>query len=82
VQEENYMREAVEKVLNEYVRPRLVADGGDVELIDVDETRGIVRIRLMGSCASCPMSGLTFLGLVETTLKKRVPGVKIVEPMM
>ena len=76
------MREAVEKVLNEYVRPRLAADGGDVELIDVDEKKGMVRVRLMGSCASCPMSGLTFLSLVEATLKKRVPGVKIVEPLM
>ena len=75
------MREEVEKVLNDYIRPRLVADGGDVELIDVDDAKGIVKIRLLGSCASCPMSGLTFLSLVEATLKQRVPGVKIVEPV-
>jgi len=75
------MREAIEKVLNESVRPKLAADGGDVELIDVDEKKGIVKIRLVGSCASCPMSGLTFLSLVEATIKQRVPGVKVVEPI-
>ena len=75
------MREAIEKALNEYVRPRLAADGGDVELIDVDENRGIVKIRLVGSCASCPMSGLTFLSLVETTIKQKVPEVKVVQPI-
>ena len=75
------MREAIEKVLNEFVRPKLAVDGGNVELIDVDEKNGIVKIRLVGSCASCPMSGLTFLSLVEATIKQRVPEVKIVEPI-
>jgi Fe-S cluster biogenesis protein NfuA len=75
------MRETIEKVLNEYVRPKLAADGGDVELIDVDENKGVVKIRLVGSCANCPMSGLTFLSLVETTIKQKVPEVKVVQPI-
>ena len=47
------MREKVEAVLDE-IRPSLQADGGDVELIDVTED-GIVKVRLKGACAGCPM---------------------------
>ena len=71
------MREAVEKALN-LVRPALQADGGDVELVDVDEA-GVVRVKLTGACGSCPMSTMTLKMGVERVLKEQVPGVTSVE---
>ena len=66
----------VSKVIDE-VRPHLQADGGDVELVDVID--GVVKVRLKGSCAGCPMSQMTIKWGVENYLKKKVPGVKSVE---
>jgi len=66
----------VSKVIDE-VRPHLQADGGDVELVDVKD--GVVKVRLKGSCAGCPMSQMTIKWGVESYLKKKVPGVKSVE---
>ncbi|MDO9079365.1 MAG: NifU family protein [Desulfuromonadales bacterium] len=71
------MREAVEKALN-LVRPALQADGGDVELVDVNEA-GVVRVKLTGACGSCPMSTMTLKMGVERVLKEQVPGVTSVE---
>lgn len=72
------MRKEVEKVIDE-IRPRLQADGGDVELIDVEERTGIVRVRLTGACAGCPFSQMTLKNGIEQLLKKKVPTVKRVE---
>lgn len=72
------MRKEVEKVIDE-IRPILQADGGDVELIDVEEQTGIVRVRLTGACAGCPHSQMTVKMVVEQLLKKKVPTVKRVE---
>lgn len=71
------MHEAVEKALN-LVRPALQADGGDVELVDVNEA-GVVRVKLTGACGSCPMSTMTLKMGVERVLKEQVPGVTSVE---
>jgi Fe-S cluster biogenesis protein NfuA len=68
------LREKVAEVL-EKIRPALQADGGDVELIDVQED-GIVKVRLKGACAGCPMSQMTLKQGIESTLKQEVPGVK------
>ncbi|TXT42724.1 MAG: nitrogen-fixing NifU domain-containing protein [Spirochaetes bacterium] len=57
------------------VRPSLQADGGDIELVSVDED-GIVKVRLTGSCGSCPYSLMTLKQGVEAYLKKVVPEVK------
>ncbi len=59
------------------VRPALIADGGNVELVDVKD--GIVKLRLQGACAGCPMSQLTLTNGVERHLKNVVPGVDRVE---
>ena len=67
----------VEKVLDE-VRPGLQADGGDVELVDVTED-GIVKVKLTGACAGCPMSTLTLKMAIEKRLKEKIPEVKAVE---
>ncbi|MGW8325233.1 MAG: NifU family protein, partial [Desulfobacterales bacterium] len=61
------MREKVEKALND-VRPSLQADGGDVELVDVENN--IVKVRLKGACAGCPMSQMTLKQGIERYLKK------------
>ncbi len=71
------MREKVEQALNK-VRPRLQADGGDVELLDVSAD-GVVKVRLKGACGGCPMSQLTLKMGIERILKQEVPEVKSVE---
>ena len=70
------MKEEVEKVLEE-VRPYLLSHGGDAELIDVVE--GVVKLRLKGSCAGCPMSQMTIKWGVEQYLKKKIPSIVRVE---
>ena len=72
------MREQVEKALDE-IRPALQADGGDIELVDVNEETGVVEVKLVGACAGCPMSQLTLQMGVERVLKGKVPGVTKVE---
>jgi Fe-S cluster biogenesis protein NfuA len=70
------MREKVETAINK-IRPMLQADGGDVELVDVED--GIVKVRLQGACAGCPMSQMTLKNGIERFLKKEIPEVKSVE---
>ena len=70
------MKEKVQKVIDE-IRPSLQADGGDVELVDVSAD-GIVKVRLVGACAGCPMSQMTLKSGIEKYLKKMVPEVKSV----
>lgn len=72
----NVMTERVQKVIDE-VRPNLQADGGDIELIDVED--GIVKVQLKGACAGCPMSTMTIKWGVENLLKKKIPEVVRVE---
>ena len=70
------MKEEVEKVLEE-VRPYLRAEGGDVELVDV--TDGVVKVKLTGACAGCPMSQMTLKWGVEQYLKKKIPSIVSVD---
>jgi Fe-S cluster biogenesis protein NfuA len=70
------MRENVEKVLQK-IRPSLQADGGDIELIDIQD--GVVKVKLTGACGGCPMSQMTLKMGVERALKEEVPEVKGVE---
>jgi Fe-S cluster biogenesis protein NfuA len=74
--EVNLMREKVEEILKQ-IRPSLQADGGDVELVDVVD--GVVKLKLKGSCAGCPMSQMTLAFGIERVLKEKVPEVKKVE---
>ena len=71
------MREDVEKALGE-IRPKLQADGGDVELVEVDEN-GVVKVRLTGACRGCPMAQITLKQGIEKILKEAVPAVDHVE---
>lgn len=70
------MREQVEEAIKE-IRPYLQADGGNIELIDV--TDGVVKVKLLGACAGCPMSKMTLQMGVERTLKKKIPEIVRVE---
>jgi len=72
------MREKVEAVINE-IRPLLQADGGDIELVDVED--GVVKVRLRGACAGCPGAQMTLKMGVERKLKEQIPEVKRVEPV-
>lgn len=71
------MKEKVEEALNK-VRPRLQADGGDVELVEIGEN-GVVKVRLKGACGGCPMSQMTLKMGIERHLKAEVPEVVSVE---
>ena len=57
------------------IRPAIQADGGDVELLSFDETAGVVFVRLMGACESCPISMVTLKEGIERRLRDSVPGV-------
>jgi len=70
------MREKVEKALND-IRPQLQADGGNVELVDVEN--GVVKVRLTGACAGCPMSQMTLKQGIEVYVKRAIPEVLSVE---
>jgi Fe-S cluster biogenesis protein NfuA len=67
------MREKVAAVL-EQVRPALLADGGDVRLVDVKD--GVVKLKLTGACHGCPMASMTLKNGIERVLKEQVPEVK------
>jgi len=67
------MKEKVEAALAK-VRPSLQADGGDVELVDVND--GVVKLKLKGACAGCPMATMTLRNGIERILKEQVPEIK------
>lgn len=70
------VRERVEKALEE-VRPQLQTDGGDIELVEIEN--GVVKVRMKGACAGCPMSTMTLQWGVEQFLKKKIPEIARVE---
>ncbi len=70
------MEERLEKVL-EAIRPGLQMDGGDIELVDVED--GVVKVRLVGACSGCPMSMMTLQMGVERAIKREIPEVVRVE---
>lgn len=67
----------VEQVIEEYIRPGIAMDGGDVELLGVEN--GVVRLRLRGSCSGCPSSVYTLKAGIETLLTRLIPEVQRVE---
>ena len=67
------MQDKVEAVLDK-IRPNLMADGGNVELVAVND--GMVEVRLTGACGGCPMATLTLKMGIERMLKQEIPEVK------
>jgi Fe-S cluster biogenesis protein NfuA len=72
------MQAKVQEALDK-VRPMLQNDGGDVELVSIDETTGVVNVRLTGACKGCPMSQMTLKAGIERFLKSEIPEVSSVE---
>ncbi|AKP48290.1 NifU family protein [Bacillus smithii] len=70
------MKEQVQEVLDK-LRPFLLRDGGDCQLMDVED--GIVKLRLLGACGSCPSSTITLKAGIERALLEEVPGIVEVE---
>jgi Fe-S cluster biogenesis protein NfuA len=74
------MSESVEKRVKAAlaeIKPQIQADGGDIDLVAIEDN--IVKVRLRGSCVGCPMSALTLKAGVERVIKQRVPEIKSVE---
>jgi Fe-S cluster biogenesis protein NfuA len=71
-------KEKIQEALNK-IRPQLQADGGDVELVEVNDA-GQVKVRLTGACGGCPMSQMTLKMGIEKFLKQQIPEVSSVEP--
>ena len=65
------------KAALEEIKPRIQADGGDIELVAVE--KDTVKVRLQGACAGCPMAALTLKQGVERLIKARVPEIRSVE---
>ena len=70
------MKEKIEEALNQ-IRPSLQADGGDVELVSVEN--GVAKVRLKGACQGCPMASVTMSQGIEKILKEKIPELKGVE---
>jgi Fe-S cluster biogenesis protein NfuA len=75
------LRERIEAVLDEHVRPGLRADGGDVEVVGIDPDR-IVQVRMQGACQGCPSSTITLTMGIEATLKAHVPEIRFLEAVL
>jgi Fe-S cluster biogenesis protein NfuA len=73
------VKKRVEEVLNQ-LRPELQAHGGDVELVEVTGD-GLVKVRLTGACAGCPMSAFTLAMGIERALRREIPQIKGVVPV-
>ena len=69
------MTDSVQSVID-LIRPMLQADGGDVELVSVDEATGVVSVRLQGACRGCPAAAMTLKMGIERHLKEKIPQVK------
>lgn len=67
------MKEKVEAALDT-IRPALQADGGNVELVGIDD--GVVSVKLVGACGGCPMSTMTLKMGIEKALKQQIPEIK------
>lgn len=72
-----------EKVISalEKIRPYLHADGGDVEFVKVSND-GIVEVKLVGTCGTCPMSQMTLRAGIERAIVREVPGIRRVEQVV
>ena len=67
------LKENILRVLEE-IKPYLQADGGDVELVSVDD--GLVKVRFLGGCSGCPFRAITLKTGIERYLKEKLPEVK------
>ena len=71
-------RTEIDAVL-ESIRPAVHADGGDVELVSFDQDQGLVKLRLLGACESCPISMRTLKEGIEKRMVEQVVAVTEVQ---
>lgn len=71
----------IKKLIEESIRPGLMMDGGDIELVEITD-EGAVRVRLKGACAHCPFSTMTLALGVEQALKQEISEVTRVEAVL
>ena len=76
--EDKNLSSQVEQVLDQ-VRKMIQRDGGDLQLVSVDEADGSVKVRFKGACVDCPSAAITFQNAIERTLKQSLPAVQSVE---
>jgi len=69
------IKQKIQQELNN-IRPHLQMDGGDVELVDFDGEKGILKLRLQGACSGCPMSQITLQDGIGRVIKEKMPQVK------
>ncbi|MFN3383725.1 MAG: NifU family protein [Archaeoglobaceae archaeon] len=74
-------KERVLEVVEKEIKPMLMAEGGSIEVVNVDEKTGIVQVKLLGACGTCPMSMITLTAFVERVLRTRIPEVRKVVPV-
>jgi Fe-S cluster biogenesis protein NfuA len=72
------LRQRIEAVLDEQIRPGLRVDGGDVEVVGIDADR-IVQVRMVGACQGCPSAIMTLTFGIESTLKSQIPEIRFLE---
>jgi len=72
------LKAKIEAVLDQDVRPGLRADGGDIEVVDIDADN-IVQVRMRGACQGCPSSTMTLTMGVEAALKAQIPEIRFLE---
>jgi Fe-S cluster biogenesis protein NfuA len=70
------LQKKVQNAIND-IRPQIQADGGDVELVAIENN--VVKVRLVGHCAGCPMAQMTLKNGIEAYVKERVPEIQKVE---
>lgn len=70
------MQKKLEKVI-EKIKNVLAMDGGDIEVIDFDENKNIIKIKLLGVCQHCPMAEMTITGFIQEELRQVLPKVKV-----
>ncbi|MBN1333303.1 MAG: NifU family protein [Synergistales bacterium] len=68
----------IRDIMDKYVRPALQSHGGDGEIVSFDQEKGEVKVRLTGSCGSCPFAQMTLRSLVLRVLQEHIPEVKSV----
>ena len=71
---EKTIRDQVTEIIDAKIRPAIQADGGNIELVDVDD-QGVVKVRLQGACAGCPSAQMTLKMGIERMLRENIPQV-------
>lgn len=70
------LQEKIEKVIEERLAPTLGGHGGGVEIVEINEKKGLVKVKFLGACIGCPMGDMTFEGLIKDTLLSEVEELK------